>query len=121
VSAKIAIDATPDPVKAISVEVNGRKIGDSTPNAESCCSRPSLHRHSGGPARRCQHRSGLDRVGDEIPDRSLDNDLGPGVACKSAVYPQVEPACGGRRIAYRLQENRTMGFDRRIALEFRGQ
>ena len=48
VSVKIAIDATPDPVKAIRVEVNGRKIGDSTPNAESCCSRPSLHRHRVG-------------------------------------------------------------------------
>jgi hypothetical protein len=118
---KITIDATPDPVEAIGVEVKGRKIGESTPNVESWCSRPSPHRHSGAPVRRCQHRCSLDRVADDIPDRSLDKNLGPGVVCKSAGYPQIEPACGGHRMAYRLQKNRMMGFGRRIALEFRGR
>jgi hypothetical protein len=34
---------------------------------------------------------------------------------------QAKPAFGGRRMAYRLRENRMMGFGQRIALEFRGR
>jgi hypothetical protein len=38
-----------------------------------------------------------------------------------AASPQAEPAFGGRRMAYRLRENRMMGFGGQIALEFRGR